>query len=481
MKLHARPKDRCGNAARQLGRAVTLTAMLWSASGTIMSAAPTPVRLQAPAGAAASLDPLVLTGYRALFTCAAHFQMGRSLQQIRDVELIDSLLLSYPDPVIEGTRHLVRARSPRGEEMIAVYRPTMGCTLLPPHWSSTDIARVPTISYPQPDAVDAPFPEGDQVTVQDTPGLAPLLNDAFAGNRFGAGAVTIGVMIVQGNTVRAEQYRPGFGVHQGYRTWSVAKSITATLIGIAVKEGLIDLKAPAAIPEWRFGNDPRQAITWTNLLHMASGLYSQGSNTNALYFAGQDVLSAATTNNLEATPGERWKYANNDTLLLLRGLRHVLNDDNEYLRFPYEKLFHKIGMLHTRMETDHQGNFIGSSQVYTTTRDLMRLGLLYLRGGAWGGEQLLPSSWPRFVATAAPSKARADNEAGYGAQFWLYDRFPGVPAGTYSAAGNKGQYVTIVPEQQLVIVRTGVDPNGTRWDQPAFTAAVVAALDADTP
>lgn len=135
---------------------------------------------------------------------------------------------------------------------------------------------------------------------------------------------------------------------------------------------------------------------------MSSGLYSEGNNTNAVYFGGQDVVSGATGTPLEAEPGERWKYANNDTLLLLRALRHVLDNDLDYLRYPYDKLFHKIGMYHTRMETDHAGNFIGSSQVYTTARDLARFGLLYLNDGMWDGERLLPEGWTEFVAEPCP-------------------------------------------------------------------------------
>ena len=61
-------------------------------------------------------------------------------------------------------------------------------------------------------------------------------------------------------------------------------------------------------------------------------------------------------------------------------------------------------------------------------------------------------------------------------EFWLLDQMPGVPPGTYTTAGNKGQYVTVVPGHDLVIVRTGVDPDGKRWQQDRFVAAVVEAL-----
>jgi CubicO group peptidase (beta-lactamase class C family) len=236
------------------------------------------------------------------------------------------------------------------------------------------------------------------------------------------------------------------------------------------------LDNPAPIHEWQYPGDSRQAITLRHLLNMSSGLESGGSNTNAVYFGGQNAISAITGTRLEVEPNTRWQYANNDTLLALRALRHVLNDDHRYLQYPYVELFHRIGMYHTRMETDHAGNFIGSSQVYTTTRDLARFGILYLQNGVWNGERILPPGWADFVATAAPARPRAENERGYGGQFWLLDTFDGIPRGTYTTAGNKGQYVTIIPERNMVVVRTGVDPLGTRWEHEAFIRSVLAVF-----
>jgi CubicO group peptidase (beta-lactamase class C family) len=195
-----------------------------------------------------------------------------------------------------------------------------------------------------------------------------------------------------------------------------------------------------------------------------------------MYFAGQDVISAATTTHLVAEPGVRWKYANNDTLLLLRALRHALADDLRYLRYPYDELFHRIGMYNTWMETDYLGNFIGSSQVYTTARDLARFGLLYLNDGIWNGERLLPEGWTSYVARPASSLPARKGRQGYGAQFWLLDQLEGVPPGTYTASGNKGQLATIVPTQDMVVVRTGVNPQGVRWRQDTFVVDVIKAF-----
>ncbi|MCZ6458194.1 MAG: serine hydrolase, partial [Gammaproteobacteria bacterium] len=359
---------------------------------------------QLPGGAAAYDDPAIAAGFRALFTCSAHFVMHRPLADILEVELADTRTLELPIPVIDESRRLVRAADGRGYTSIAAYRDTMGCTVVPPHWQEADVPRLPYVNRELPvhdPSID--FPLGDRVTTQLDAAQTRVLDRAFDGHSYGENNLTVGIVIVRNGKVVAERYRPGFGVHQGYRTWSSAKSISATLVAIATGQGLMDLDAPVTIPEWQGPGDPRKAITPRDLLAMSSGLWSEGSNTNAMYFAGQDVISAATTTHLEAKPGVRWKYANNDTLLLLRALRHALADDLRYLRYPYDELFHRIGMYNTWMETDYLGNFIGSSQVYTTARDLARFGLLYLNDGIWNGERLLPEGWTSYVARPALS------------------------------------------------------------------------------
>jgi CubicO group peptidase (beta-lactamase class C family) len=441
---------------------------------------------QRPAGIADKSEPLIAAGYRALFTCSAHFFAGRPLDDIKKVELVDVEGFGYPDPVIDVRRRLVTATDASGNIVrIAAFRDGMGCTLLPPHWDLKDVPRLPNVAYaPTPDVSSLLFPAGDLDALPDDgldkrfPALRRVLERAFDGSTYGneSGVVTIAVVIVKDGKLIAERYRPGFGVHSGYRTWSTAKSISATLIGIASGEGIMNIDDAASIPEWVYPGDPRRVITYKHLLWMSSGLFSGGSNTDAIYFGGQDVISAATTTPLEVEPGTRWKYANNDTLLLMRALRDRLDNDLDYLRFPYDKLLHPLGMYHTRMETDHLGNFIGSSQTYTTARDLARFGMLLADDGLWNGKRLLPKGWVGFSATPAPMRQPQSGQWGYGAQFWLLDQMPGVPKGTFTTAGNKGQYVTVVPGHDLVIVRTGVDPNGKRFAQHGFVADVVRAL-----
>ena len=419
----------------------------------------------------------VAAGYIALFTCSAHFIMGRSWSEILEVELVDIAPFEPPEPEIDHERQLVRASDHEGNVAIAAYRDSMGCTVLPPNWDESDVSRLPYVAFPaQPDVSKQAFPEGDRVKVRMSNRQKQVLESAFDGATFGDKTVTIGTVIIKDGQIVGERYRDGFDQHTGYRTWSTAKSIAATMIGIAVRDGLLELDNPVPIPEWQYFNDPRQKITWRHLLNMSSGLVSTGADTGAIYFGGQDVVSAITTSPLSGEPNSIWKYANADTLLLLYGLRTVLDDDLTYLRYPYDELFHRIGMWDSRYEIDHLGNFIGSSQMYTTARDLARFGLLYLNDGIWNGERILPEGWTDVVAASAPARPRKDGEQGYGGQFWLLDRLEGVPEGTYTTAGNKGQFSTIIPSENMVIVRTGVDPNGVRWQQDKYLRAVIDAF-----
>ena len=132
-------------------------------------------------------------------------------------------------------------------------------------------------------------------------------------------------------------------------------------------------------------------------------------------------------------------------------------------------------MRNTLASVDRFGDFIFSSQVYTNARDLARFGLLYLNGGVWNGDRLLSEEWIEFVRTPAPSTAEIGNF--YGGQWWLVpDDRDDVPRDAYSTAGNRGQYVVVVPSRDLVIVRRGLDWGNQGFDRWDLTREVLRAL-----
>ncbi len=361
----------------------------------------------------------------------------------------------------------------------AQWRPGLGCASLPIGASPEAGAHVPALA---PDfdiaAFDSrPWPMGDGRgrigATAGTSGLQLLASSVIAQDQYGGRSSA--VLVVHRGRIAAEGYGRGHDLHTTQRTWSVAKSLAGTLIGHAVQRGLIRTDAPADLAAWRSPGDPRAAISVDQLMRMASGLTSDtaGNRTDDLYMGGTAVTDRSPRWPLLHPPGTRFRYANNDTLLATMALMERLPTE-ERLGFPIA-FFRRIGMTRTIAETDWQGNFILSSQVWTSARDLARLGLLYLNDGIWQSERLLPEGWRNHVTR--PSGPQPEGEFGYGATFWLMSRSEGVPADAFAAFGNRGQYLVIVPSRDLVIVRRGYDTSAERFDVAAFTAAVVAALE----
>jgi CubicO group peptidase (beta-lactamase class C family) len=417
-------------------------------------------------------------GYKAAFLCSGMFNAGRTREQIEALELTGI----YPDyqplmatlPAQVNGRQVSVSFDAELPPRVSYWRPGLGCSTLPIGAAPPAEGSAPA---PPHGAEPRPWPMGDAgIRPKPSSALTAHVSAAFSGS-YGDKARTVGVVIVHDGRVVAERYAEGFGPFTSNRTWSVAKSITGTLAGIAVHKDLLRADALAPIPEWRTPGDPRAAITLDQLLRMASGLHSDtaGNRTDALYTGATTVTQEATHWPLEAAPGSRFRYANNDTLLAVRAIRATLNDDQAYLSFPRAALFEKIGMRHTVAETDWQNNFILSSQVWSTARDLARLGLLWLNDGVWAGKRLLAEGWVKYMAT--PSGPQPAQGEGYGATLWLFGPKQGLPEGSYGAQGNRGQYIMVVPSKRLVIVRRGEDPAGGGFDIEKFSADVLKAIE----
>ncbi len=442
-------------------------------------------------------DKSLAAGYKAMFTCSATFNGAKTLEQIEQDELSNiysdykEAMVAVEDPVINQVEKYVAVQF--AEDMpprISAWRPHSGCTALPPGATVKDIKYLPKVKLksPKTDAEDIMWPMGDKLPNSSSlnGAVADKIDDLVAAAFVGEyGGNTSAVLIVKDRQIISERYKEGFDKHTSQRTWSVAKSVGASVIGAAVKDGYIDVDDKTGLKAWSDPGDPRAAITIENLLHMASGLNSEpaGNRTDQVYFGGGKMAQHATKAPLEAPPGTRWRYANNDTMLALRALREDMNNDRRYHAYPFKALLHKIGMYHTAPEMDWGGDFIFSSQVWTTSRDLARLGLLYLNDGIWDGERILPENWADYVS--APLGAQPPNRLGdraqepgrgYGAQFWRYENYDNVPDGTYAALGNRGQFLVIVPSMDLIIVRRGYDWRGNYFDGPKFTGAISNVL-----
>ena len=443
---------------------------------------------------------MVRQGQQAIFMCNGLFTSNRTLEQVFAQELA-----YLPEPVgtveggdyeIDRERKAVTIGSGHGApKMRAAFREGIGCVVLAPDQTLDDIDGLPAIEMPPPtgDAAKIPWPDGDRTgpisLPPDVDAAALQAASDWAFDRESPQQVTVSLLVVHRGQIVHERYAEGVDMTTRTRTWSTAKSIASTLIGMLVDDGKLALDEPlgfeflpaeAAAPE----TDPRSAITLRHALNMSSGLqtvdngeeeYAVGSGMS--YWAGASSAEGARRRALIREPGANWDYENYDTLLAVYAMKRALGSEKKYHEFPRKRLLDPIGMRNTLLSTDRFGDFILSSQVYTSARDLARFGLLYLRNGLWNGERLLSEDWIGFVRTPAPSTADRGNF--YGGQFWLVpDERTDVPKDACSTAGNRGQYVVIVPSRDLVIVRRGLDWGRQGFDRWDMTREVLKAFPA---
>lgn len=428
-------------------------------------------------------------GYKAAFLCSDLFNAGMSEEQATAVDLTgiyreyEPLVAAMPATIDRGARTVSVTFDPKLPPRIAAWRPLVGCAQLPIGASSDAVAALPRITLEAPDlkAADArPWPLGNANATATLPrrtraAVDAVLARAFEADGFGKGGRTSAVIVLKDGRIVAERYGEGVTAETSQRTWSVAKSLAAALVGRAAMLGKVRLDEPAPVPEWQAAGDPRKVLTFDTLLRMNSGLWTAGpgNRTDASYLGGSTVAETAAVMPLEAAPGSRFNYANNDILLAVRGLRARLGEDA--LAFPFRELLWPLGMTRTVPETDWRGDFILSSQVWMTARDLARLALLYQDDGVFAGKRLLPEGFVKASATPTMTQPPIER-GGYGLGVWLYGARHGLPEGSIAMQGNRGQYAVIMPAERIVVVRRGFDATGEGFDPVRFAKEVRAVL-----
>jgi CubicO group peptidase (beta-lactamase class C family) len=289
---------------------------------------------------------------------------------------------------------------------------------------------------------------------------------------------TRAVVVVHHGRIVAEQYASGFTANTPLLSWSMAKSFTQALLGIAVREKLVgDIDKPMGNPRWK-ADDPRQAVTWRQWESMVDGqeydeigaeptgndaarmLFGEGRRDVAAFGAGLPLVRA---------PGSHWNYNSAGVNLVCDALGRAFAPGAgatqrraKVADVLSRELFGPLGMKSAQPEFDAAGTFLGSAFVYATARDFARFGLLYLRDGIWDGKRILPSGWVDFARTRGP----APNSGVYGAGFWItpppgdvmsrYALCPHGPSDLFVAQGHEGQLIVIVPSKDLIVVRLGL-------------------------
>lgn len=337
------------------------------------------------------------------------------------------------------------------------------------------------VAWPTQEWPEAPLPDD-----ADRPAFDLAVTEAFAGVHEQLGE-TRAVVIIQGGRLVFERYADGYTRDTRLNSWSMAKSVTHALVGAASMQGRVSIDAPMGNPHWP-ASDRRASITWRDWLNMVDGSdYNESAeniahagNARMLFGEGRtDVARWAAERPLIHDPGTHWNYSSAGTLLISDALTravvpqsaNAIDRRNRMRAWMDQSLFDRIGM-NPVVEFDPQGLFYGSSLVWATGRDYARFGYLYLRGGVWDGQRVVPEGWVDFARTPGPDP----NTDVYGAHWWLTPTTgPGRPdrslitdnamADAFSAQGHEGQIIVVVPSKDLVMVRLGLFHGGTEaWD-----------------
>ncbi|GBF59236.1 6-aminohexanoate-dimer hydrolase [Candidatus Phycosocius bacilliformis] len=381
-----------------------------------------------------------------------------------------------------GLAGLVVAQDSRKVDMAAAAK--AGLVPLPPQPAGVPF---PTDTWPR-----GPLPSAASPVIQRQLDAAFLRTDGPMGE-------TRAVIIVQGGRIVAERYGQGFDEKSKLVSWSMAKSVTASLVGIAVLDGKIKLDQPLNEPLWEDG-DPRRAITIRQALHMTDGLrwredgYEDPITNDAakmLFGPGREnIVDYVASKPVEFAPGTHWRYSSGTTNLISAALsRAVAQRDlrdptgaERYRNFMYERLFRPIGMNNVAVEFDLAGNFYASSLMHATAQDWARFGLLHLRDGVWDGKRILPEGYVDFLRTPTT----AEGATAYGAHWWLsLPNQQGLlkkgPYDSFEAHGFQGQWIGVIPSKDLVIVRLGLMRSESGWeDLGAWVQPIVDAFPTKT-
>ena len=422
----------------------------------------------------------IASGYGAKSMATAVFVSERDPQLVQLTDLNYSIV-KYTKSAIDYEHKSVTTSFWGLAKQTAVYREGFGCCLVG-DLSADSLQKIGIhlpiykpdgawhIAWPNGDLIkDTIFPEIDTLKLKTAVKAA---FDSPGENKKRTAAV---VVLYKGELV-SEKYAKEMGITPDTRIWgwSMTKSIINAMAGVLTRQGKLNIKASAPVPQWL--GDRRRDITINNLLQMSSGLkwdenYGDVSTATVMLFRSADSYKVAIDVPYQKAPGSVWNYSSGTSNILSGIMRSLIGNDKVYHEFLNREIFNKIGITSMMIETDAAGNFVGSSYGYATSRDWARFGLLYYQDGIWKGDTILPKGWVAYTRTPAPA-----SKGEYGAHFWLNQAkvLPDAPEDLFSCEGHHGQRVFIIPSRNLVIVRLGFSEEAFGHNE--FVKGILAAI-----
>lgn len=275
-----------------------------------------------------------------------------------------------------------------------------------------------------------------------------------------------GLLVAQDDVIQVERYQYGRSDTHRMTSFSMAKTVIAMMIGIAVAEGRIgslDTPAEAYAPALRgleYGATPLR-----HLLTMSSGVQFReeydGNDDSARLSratiwqqAEGPAAALAQFDTRIAAPGERWYYASSETYVLAAVLRAVVG--MPIADYFAERIWRPIGAeADSSWLLDRSGLEVGYMGLQATLRDYARLGLMMARGGRAGQRQVVPAEWVAEMTRPHIAPGRVGRFFGYGYQTWVFPQ----DDGSFAFLGVRGQAMFVHPASRLVMVHTAVRPD----------------------
>jgi len=271
---------------------------------------------------------------------------------------------------------------------------------------------------------------------------------------------TTALLIIQNDSIVFEKYYEDYNAKAVSNSFSMAKSFTAVLVGIALKEGLIkSIDEPVGNYIQTYRIEPFNKITIKHLLNMSSGLYFNESYINPLSwpsvaYYGNDVNKTVIHPVVKTEPGKYFIYKGGDTQLL--GIILKKATGKTISEFAHEKLWKKIGAEDTAFwSTDKPGGMEKvSCCYYATARDFARIAKLMMNYGKWNNTVLLDSIYVAKSIKPACELLNKENLSvnDYGYQWWLLNH---NSTDIFYARGIRGQYIFAIPSKKIIMVRLG--------------------------
>jgi CubicO group peptidase (beta-lactamase class C family) len=393
--------------------------------------------------------PDLLTGFSSKIGCSLRFVSQYPEKQVRKDLLNYSSLIEYVDMDFDTAKQSVTSRFLWVEKK-SVYKESSGCTLVVANNNNNQIA-IRTLHR-------APSKPELKSNLSDT--VNTLVYELIEqDNKLGHD--TRAVLILKNGEVIAEKYAEGYSEGTLFLGWSIAKTLNALIIGNMIKNEMIDFEEKNILKVSK--NDPREKITIEQLLTMTSGLdfhedYSPGGDAVKMLFGDYSAHQRPMKSVLKYNPGEFFSYSSGSANLLSHIIFSRFPSNKEAFSYIKKNILFPLGMSKTVLEADPSGVFIGSSFIYSTARGYAKLGQLYIDNGiSLDGNRIATKDWISKTVDSNDAK----NENAYGFQMWLNSgnssglRWPSLPKNTFAAKGNKGQYIVIIPEKKMVIVRLG--------------------------